>query len=69
MDPETSPDPTFRASVETAISEDRPAVLISLLDLAPDGVDRMEIAVTDGVDPLDAADFLEHAATKLRAQR
>lgn len=66
MDPESSPDPDFRASVEAAIAEDRPAILVALLGEQYRGRDQMEIALTDGTDPMVAADILDYAAARLR---
>lgn len=62
MDPQSSPDPTFRADVERAIAEDRPAVLVSLTD----EIGRVAVAISDGIDTEYAADMLTQAATICR---
>jgi hypothetical protein len=67
MDPESSPDPTFRAAVEIAMAEDRPAVLVSLADVLENGANpRLSVAITDGLDRAYAADLLDHAARLCR---
>jgi len=67
MDPESSPDPDFRAAVEAAIAEDRPAVLVSVTGWLDGATPELEITVADGVSPDDVPLILERAAMQYRA--
>jgi hypothetical protein len=69
MDPESSPDPTFRIAVEDAIAEDRPAVLVSVTGWLDGSTPELEVTAADSVSPDDVPLILERAAMQYRASR